>query len=155
MVLMRSHRLAGDGSFTGPDAPFPYALPPIVCRKNLQQGVLFGSDSFLCLRDNSLEREGRKARPTPTDLRSVPAEVHAFESHPSHFQRLTRAKRGEERTVVLRPPEPLQKLVWNILAFFDFFYRQPLWESYRQCFYSFTRKNRIPDHNLPVVTPGP
>ena len=42
------------------------------------------SDSFLWWRDNSLEREGRKARPTPTDLRSVPAEVHAFESHPSH-----------------------------------------------------------------------
>jgi hypothetical protein len=30
--------------------------------------------------------EGRKARPTPMDLRSIPAEVHAFESHPSHFK---------------------------------------------------------------------
>ena len=29
--------------------------------------------------------EGRKARPTPMDLRSIPVEVHAFESHPSHF----------------------------------------------------------------------
>ena len=29
--------------------------------------------------------EGRKARPTPMDLRSIPAEVHAFESHPSHY----------------------------------------------------------------------
>jgi hypothetical protein len=28
--------------------------------------------------------EGRKARPTPMDLRSIPVEVHAFESHPSH-----------------------------------------------------------------------
>jgi hypothetical protein len=54
------------------------------------------SDSFLWWRDNSLEREGRKARPTPTDLRSVPAEVHAFESHPSHFLSLIRGERGEE-----------------------------------------------------------
>ena len=43
------------------------------------------SDSFLCCTDNNVEREGRKARPTPMDLRSIPAEVHAFESHPSHF----------------------------------------------------------------------
>jgi len=43
------------------------------------------SDSFLWYTDNSVEREGRKARPTPMDLRSIPVEVHAFESHPSHF----------------------------------------------------------------------
>ena len=51
----------------------------------------------MCQRDNSLEREGRKARPTPTDLRSVPAEVHAFESHPSHLSNLIRDETGEER----------------------------------------------------------
>jgi hypothetical protein len=68
-----------------------------------------GSDSFLGWRAKSLEREGRKARPTPTDLRSVPAEVHAFESHPSHFSRLIRAERGEERGSVLRPVEFHQK----------------------------------------------
>ena len=60
-----------------------------VASSNLATG-LKTADFSSCLKHllnllgNLYRREGRKARPNPVDLRSTPAEVHAFESHPSH-----------------------------------------------------------------------
>ncbi len=56
---------------------------------------------------NNTMCEGRKARPTPMDLRSIPAEVHAFESHPSHCYNFLIFKISENFFWKLEPYNPL------------------------------------------------